>query len=75
MWVYLGVCERASRVLYGLRNWSRGRVRWRGQARLECLLMFIPNIFLVTVPSATIAAFRVAFFSNDYEVAEKRVNH
>jgi hypothetical protein len=64
--LYYSVCRRASRIYFGMQNGN-----WLIRS-VEYILWFIPNIFLVTVPSATIAAFRVAFGENIYEVAEKR---
>ena len=53
--LYYYINRKASKLYYGLQNGN-----WLFRS-IEYILWFIPNIFLVTVPSATIAAFRVTF--------------
>lgn len=67
--MYYYTTRRASRVYYGLT--STGNFIY---GAIEYILLFIPNLFLITVPSATIAAFRVAFGQNVYQVAEKKIS-
>lgn len=67
--MYYYTTRRASRVYYNLT--STGNFIF---GAIEYILLFIPNLFLITVPSATIAAFRVAFGQNIYQVAEKKIS-
>jgi hypothetical protein len=62
------VCRKASRVYYGLKSDN-----WLVRA-IEYIFFFLINLFCITVPSATIGAFRVAFGKNDYIKADKVIS-
>lgn len=62
--MYYYTCRKAAKLYYRQnygQHWLIGAI--------EYLILFIPNLFTITVPSATIAAFQVAFGHGTYTVA------
>ena len=67
---YSYVSNWASQLYYGIDtgNWLHKVVR-----AVEYIAFFPVNLFAITIPSATIAAFRVTFGNNVYNTAEKHI--